>query len=191
MFLPNYSTTKEYLYVPALDINEQLVLPGKQSCSTQPLKFTMNGSIVLGSRDATNTRIENTVGEDTVLLFGLTYQQQANKEYRKSEEFLNLIDKVINKKHFGEIHSPLKDVIQKMSNFESDVSFVQSDFDSYCEVQDKIDTIFMDQDQFCKRSLTALAKCGDLSCDNSIVSYCQDVWNIKSVEVPNPSLNPV
>ena len=39
--------------------------------------------------------------------------------------------------------------------------------------------------------MTALARCGDLSCDNSIVSYCQIVWNIKSVEVPNPSLNPV
>jgi len=73
VFLPNYTTAKEYLFVPALDINEQLVLPGKQSCSTQPLKFTMNGSIVLGSRDATNTRIENTLGEDIVLLFGHTY----------------------------------------------------------------------------------------------------------------------
>ena len=73
VFMPNYTTAKEYLYVPALDINEQLVLPGKQSCSTQPLKFTMNGSIVLGSRDATNTRIENTLGEDIALLFGHTY----------------------------------------------------------------------------------------------------------------------
>ena len=81
VFLPNYTTAKEYLYVPALDVNEQLVLPGKQSCSTQPLKFTMNGSIVLGSRDATNTRIDNTLGEDIVLLFGHTYQQRANKEY--------------------------------------------------------------------------------------------------------------
>jgi glycogen phosphorylase len=74
IFLPNYTTTKEYLYVPALDISCQLVLPGKQSCSTQPLKFVMNGSIVLGSRDATSMRIENVLGENIALLFGLTYQ---------------------------------------------------------------------------------------------------------------------
>ena len=29
VFLPNYSTSKEYLYVPALDVNEQLTIPGK------------------------------------------------------------------------------------------------------------------------------------------------------------------
>ena len=54
-----------------------------------------------------------------------------------------------------------------------------------------MDRIYLDNHELCRRSLTALAKCGDLSCDNSIVSYCQQVWNIKSVEVPNPALNPV
>jgi starch phosphorylase len=29
IFLPNYSTSKEYLYVPSLDVNEQLTIPGK------------------------------------------------------------------------------------------------------------------------------------------------------------------
>lgn len=49
----------------------------------------------------------------------------------------------------------------------------------------------MDQNELCRRSITALSKCGDLSCDKSIVSYCQSVWSIKAVEVPNPSTNPV
>jgi len=49
----------------------------------------------------------------------------------------------------------------------------------------------MDKNELCRRSLTALSKCGDLSCDKSIVSYCQSVWSIKSIEVPSPSLNPV
>ena len=53
------------------------------------------------------------------------------------------------------------------------------------------DEIFTDPSELCRRSITSLAKCGDLSCDKSIVSYCQLVWNMKSVEVPNPSLNPV
>ncbi len=113
--MPNYTTAKEYLYVPALDINEQLVLPGKQSCSTQPLKLTMNGSILVGSRDATNTRIENTLGEDIALLFGKTYQQQANGEYQKSKVFQELVDKVVHKKLFGEVQQPLKDEILKIT----------------------------------------------------------------------------
>lgn len=75
-FLPNYTTSKEYWYVPALDVNEQLCLPGKQACSTQPLKFIMNGSILLGSKDSTNQRIESLMGDGTTLLFGSDYYQQ-------------------------------------------------------------------------------------------------------------------
>lgn len=29
VFLPNFNNTNEYLYVPALDVNEQMTLPGK------------------------------------------------------------------------------------------------------------------------------------------------------------------
>ena len=36
----------------------------------------------------------------------------------------------------------------------------------------------------------SIAKCGDLSCDRSVCKYSTDVWDIKSVEVPNPALNP-
>jgi len=68
---------------------------------------------------------------------------------------------------------------------------IHADFDEYCKAQEQIDQIFLDKKELCKRSLTAVAKCGDLSCDNSIVQYCQQVWSIKSVEVPNPALNPV
>ena len=68
---------------------------------------------------------------------------------------------------------------------------IRDDFDSYCEAQEKVDDIFRDPAELCRRSITSLAKCGDLSCDESVVTYCQSVWNVKSVEVPNPSLNPV
>lgn len=54
-----------------------------------------------------------------------------------------------------------------------------------------VDKIYTDQAELCRRTVMSIAKCGDLSCDNSIVQYCSDVWQIKSVEVPNPSLNPV
>lgn len=70
IFLPNYTTSKEYRFVAALDVNEQLLMPGKQGCSSQALKFAMNGSILLGSRDSTNLRISNTLGENVAVLFG-------------------------------------------------------------------------------------------------------------------------
>ena len=68
---------------------------------------------------------------------------------------------------------------------------IHANYDSYCSAQAKADQIFQDPAELCRRTITALAKCGDLSCDKSIVQYCQNVWSVKAVEVPNPSLNPV
>lgn len=74
-FMPGHNTTNEYLYIPALDLHNQLTVPGKQACTSQPIKLIMNGSLLIGSRDATNTRIEQTLGENVCLLFGQDYQQ--------------------------------------------------------------------------------------------------------------------
>lgn len=76
---------------------------------------------------------------------------------------------------FGEIDPALRihlENIQKNYVAHDDL-FIMTDYDSYCEAQQEVDRIFLDQNELCKRSLTALAKCGDLSCDKSIVTYCQ------------------
>jgi len=36
----------------------------------QPLSFIMNGCLLLGSRDSTNLRIQSTLGENIIVLFG-------------------------------------------------------------------------------------------------------------------------
>ena len=73
VFLVNFNNTKEYLYIPSLDVNEQLTLPGQQACATQVMKYVMNGSILIGSKDATNLRIEKCLGQNIVLMFGQDY----------------------------------------------------------------------------------------------------------------------
>ena len=85
----------------------------------------------------------------------------------------------------------LRQHLVSLGEVQNDKMRICSDFDEYCKAQEQVDRIFLDKKELCKRSLTAIAKCGDLSCDNSIVQYCQQVWSIKSVEVPNPALNPV
>jgi glycogen phosphorylase len=95
VFLPNFNNTKEYLYVPALDMNEQMTLPGKQACATQVLKYVMNGSILVGSRDATNLRIEKCLGKDVCLLFGKTYFEQATSTPSKSVALQSIIDSIV------------------------------------------------------------------------------------------------
>jgi len=115
IFLPNYTTSKEYLYICSLDVNVQLILPGKQSCATQPLKFTMNGSLLLGSRDATNMRIDNLLGKDVVVLFGMTYYDHLQCDNNKRSPLVEKITNVIlNDKIFGNVDPLLKDYFEQM-----------------------------------------------------------------------------
>jgi glucan phosphorylase len=86
VYQPNYSNTKEYNFIPALDVNEQLTIPGRVGCSTQPLKFVMNGSLLLGSKDSTNLRIHHTLGENVVVLFGQNYYDHRGYKYKKCEK---------------------------------------------------------------------------------------------------------
>jgi len=94
-------------------------------------------------------------------------------------------------KMFGEIDEALTNHLLGFLNAQEDDSFIQTEFDEYCEAHEKMDEVYTDKRELCRRSLTTLGKCGEFSCDNSVVSYCQNVWRIKAVEVPTPALNPV
>lgn len=134
VFLPNFNNTNEYLYVPALDVNEQMTLPGKQACATQVLKYVMNGSLVVGSRDATNLRIERTLGENVCLLFGKNYFEHQSTTSQKSEALRSTIRSLVENKAFGSIDGELADYLTSIGNNKDD-GHVQDDFDSYCAAQ--------------------------------------------------------
>lgn len=64
----------------------------------------MNGAILLGSKDSTNTRIENTLGENICLLFGQSYHEMQMKKYQQSQSFQEVVSHIIDKKTFGGMH---------------------------------------------------------------------------------------
>ena len=151
----------------------------------------MNGSIIIGSKDSTNLRIQSTVGQNIPVLFGSDYHEQQKKKYKRSDKLQKIVDIIVNDKLFGEIDSFFKESLLKFKAHPiDDPMFVQTEFDEYCDAQEQVDTIFLDKNELQQRSMIALAKCGDLSCDNSIITLCEKVWSIKAVEVPNPTLAP-
>ena len=124
------------------------------------------------------------------VLFGSNYYEHRSYKYIKSIKLSQVVEALIVSKSFGPIGKSLADFIREIDS-PDDKTQIQADFDSYCQAQDQIDSIFEDSNELCRRSITALSKCGDLSCDKSIITYCERVWSIKAVEVPNPATNPV
>jgi len=116
VYQPNYSNSKEYSFIPALDVNEQLTIPGRVGCSTQPLKFVMNGSLILGSKDSTNLRIHATLGENVAVLFGSNYYEHRNHNFKKGEKLTKVVDALIKGKKFGQIGQSLADFIKEIDS---------------------------------------------------------------------------
>lgn len=124
----------------------------------------MNGSLVVGSKDATNLRIERCLGQNVCLLFGKNYFEYKSTTPQKSESLRSTIRSIIEEKAFGPLDEELARYLTSIGNNKDD-SHIQDDFDSYCAAQEKADEVFKDPQELCRRSITALAKCGDLSCD--------------------------
>ncbi len=75
VFIPNYNVSLAELIIPASDLNQQISTAGMEASGTSNMKFCMNGSLLLGSRDGANLEIERCVGKDNIFMFGATAKE--------------------------------------------------------------------------------------------------------------------
>ena len=84
----------------------------------------MNGSILLGSRDSTNLRIQETLGENVAVLFGQNYYEMQVKKCKQSDKVLGVIQEIIKGKLFGPIDNLLVEHLKQLQNLEKDSLFI-------------------------------------------------------------------
>ena len=61
---------------------------------------------------------------------------------------------------------------------DSDRYFVLLDFHDYVKKQDEADVLFNDKQQWTKRGLVNVARCGYFSIDRTITEYARDIWKV-------------
>ncbi len=184
VFLENYNVTLAEKLIPAADISEQISLASTEASGTGNMKFMINGAITLGTLDGANVEIHEAVGDDNMLLFGMTTPEvldlkkrgyQPMNYFNNSAELKKVIEFIqsgINGKYFPEI----------VNIINHDPYMVLADFADYSKAQKKIDKIWKDKDKWNSMSLMNIAGAGRFAADRAIRDYARDIWHTKPVK---------
>lgn len=192
VFLENYGVSLAEKIIPAGDVSEQISTASKEASGTGNMKFMMNGAITLATLDGANVEIDQAVGRDNIVVFGLTSQEvmhyNAFGGYNMRDVFDNdprlqkIIDQITNG-YYGVNSSEFSMILDDLFN-KNDEFFVLKDFDAYVKAQEKIDRLYRDQEKWQQMCLINIANSGIFSSDNTIRRYADEIWNIKSCDIP-------
>jgi starch phosphorylase len=185
VFIPNYNVSLAEVTIPAADLSEQISTAGMEASGTGNMKFAMNGALTIGTLDGANVEIKEKVGDDNIVIFGLTageVEQQrrggydpraviaANSDLREVLEALS-----------GGFFSPgephrFAPIVGSIEN--TDWFMLAADFGSYMAAQRKIDGLWRDRDGWAKKAVHNTARTGWFSADRTIREYAKEIWNV-------------
>ena len=180
VFVENYCVTWAETLIPAAEISEQISLAGTEASGTSNMKFMINGAITLGTLDGANVEIHETVGDENILLFGMTASQVEEvkragynpmQHYQHDNQMRRALDALnhgINHKNFSDIY---RAIIQQ------DRYMALADFQSYRAAQDRAVSLYHDKERWNRMSLVNIAGAGRFAADRAIRDYAGNIWH--------------
>lgn len=187
VFLENYNVSLGEMIFPAADVSEQISTASKEASGTGNMKFMMNGAITIGTLDGANVEIKDAVGEDNIVIFGLTAQQALNyysyggysawDTYNGDMRIKRVMEQLVN----GFLPN-VKEEFRSLYNYllqNNDEFFVLKDFSAYCDAQLLIEAKFRDRQQWLSMCVKNIAHSGNFSSDRTISEYAVGIWKVK------------
>ncbi|WP_210324438.1 glycogen/starch/alpha-glucan phosphorylase [Chelatococcus reniformis] len=183
VFLPNYNVSLAEDIVPAADLSEQISTAGMEASGTGNMKLGLNGAITIGTLDGANVEMRTNVGEENIVIFGLTTPEvQAKRaagitgaEVVAGSPRLARVIEALKAGEFSpddkQRFAPLLDAILGADPF-----MVCADFDSYWEAQRRVDALWADPAAWWRVSILNTAHMGWFSSDRTIREYCAEIW---------------
>ena len=188
VFMENYSVTLAQSIIPAADVSEQISTASKEASGTGNMKFMMNGAVTLATMDGANVEIFNEVGNDNIVIFGLTAKEVLSHEmnndyksvdiYHRDYALRRVIDDLINGFIPGFSVDDGLDIYHHLITH-NDSFFVLRDFKEYSLAHQKIDSLYKKKDTWNKMCVDNIASSGQFTSDRTITSYANGIWSTR------------
>nr|WP_048605052.1 glycogen/starch/alpha-glucan phosphorylase [Enterococcus massiliensis] len=186
VFLENYNVTLAERIIPAADVSEQISLASKEASGTSNMKLMLNGAITVATLDGANVEIRDAVGEENIVIFGLTekevYAYYENRDYSAKALYDEspVLQKILNALIDGSIPNidfEGQEIFDSLLKY-NDEYFLLRDFEAYCHAQETINQWYQDQTLWQRKSLINIANAGRFSADETVQRYAEDIWQI-------------
>lgn len=193
VFLENYNVSLAELIIPAADVSEQISLASKEASGTSNMKFMMTGAITLATLDGANIEIKDEVGDDNIIIFGMTkdqvYQHYEKHDYNSrvlyetNPEIRRIVDSFVN----GTIPNCQNEGMEIYEALitHNDDYFLLEDLPAYIKAQNKIDLLYRDQKKWLQMSLVNIAHSDKFTSDDTIEEYANEIWHLNKKNIKN------
>ncbi|WP_425059568.1 Glycogen phosphorylase [Sporomusa carbonis] len=189
VFLENYNVSLAELIMPAADVSEQISTASREASGTGNMKFMMNGAVTIGTLDGANIEIRDEVGDDNIVIFGLTADEVLSyykhggynvlDVYHGNPRVKMIVDQLVN--GFLPVSPDEFDSIYHSLMRANDEYFVLKDFAAYAAAQEKIDRLYRDQSRWQAMAINNIAFSGRFASDRTVSEYAIGIWGIKPV----------
>jgi starch phosphorylase len=185
VFVPNYNVSLAERIIPASDLSEQISTAGMEASGTGNMKFALNGALTIGTLDGANIEIKDRVGDDNIVIFGLTAEEVEAKradgynprelieESRELQQAISAIASGVFSPDDPHRYEALMGGI-----YDHDWFMVAADFDGYHAAQRSVDRRWEDQKAWRASAIRNIANVGWFSSDRTIGEYARDIWGV-------------
>jgi starch phosphorylase len=186
VFLPNYNVSLAETIIPAADLSEQISTAGLEASGTGNMKLALNGALTIGTLDGANIEMKDNVGDDNIIIFGLTAEQVAEKRARNdvprsaidsSPELKEALEAISSGVFSPDDRNRYRDLIGGL--YDHDWFFVARDFDAYAAAQRRVDALWQDKKKWNAMAIRNTARMGWFSSDRTIGQYAEEIWGVK------------
>ncbi len=175
VFMPDYNVSKAERIIPAADLSEQISTAGMEASGTGNMKFALNGALTIGTLDGANVEIKDHVGDENIVIFGLTADEVAEKRaggynpravIEASRELQQAVSAIATGVFSPDDSTRYASLMGGL--YDHDWFMVAADFDAYHAAQRKVDRMWENQAGWREKAIRNIANVGWFSSDRTI-----------------------